>query len=303
MTNVCIIQASRRGPHGGGVQMAFRQAVDAATAADLEAIEARAWQDFYAAAPDALVQAFGLRAGCEAGADYMFSRIPFVLFNRAVNLGVSAPATQEQLDRLLALSAAAGAPRFTVHVHDHAQPAQLEDWLAARGFADSGGWERVWRDASPLVATEASDDPAAQRGEVEVVDLPLAQAWIDFLYSLYRLPVEPWLMALVGRPGWHHYRLVREGRIVAVRSQFIDSTGGAWMGVEAPVPGAMAPSFDDDAVLCRAMVADGLRLGVRRFVADIEVPDAQGASPAYAHFAALGFACPYLRRHYTFTAS
>lgn len=32
----------------------------------------------------------------------------------------------------------------------------------------------------------------------------------------------------------------------------------AWLGIEAPVPGIMAPSYDLDFQICQAMVKDGI---------------------------------------------
>jgi hypothetical protein len=46
------------------------------------------------------------------------------------------------------------------------------------------------------------------------------------------------------------------------------------------------------------MVKDGLALGVRYFVTDIEATSAEMNTPAYRHFEALGFKRPYFREHY-----
>jgi hypothetical protein len=62
----------------------------------------------------------------------------------------------------------------------------------------------------------------------------------------------------------------------------------------------MAPSYDLDRQLCQAMVQDGISLGAQYFVADIEAPTAERDTPAYHHFAALGFRLPYFRSHYSY---
>jgi hypothetical protein len=74
----------------------------------------------------------------------------------------------------------------------------------------------------------------------------------------------------------------------------------AWFSIDAPVPGVMAPSYDLDVQLCHAMVKDGLEIGVRLFVADIEAPDPAMMTPAYYHFEMLGFKRPYVRSHYSY---
>ncbi|MEW5988866.1 MAG: hypothetical protein AB1791_19760, partial [Chloroflexota bacterium] len=116
----------------------------------------------------------------------------------------------------------------------------------------------------------------------------------------YGLPTTPWLLALVERPGWHHYLLRRGRAIAAVRSMYVHHDGMAWLGIDAPVPGIMAPSYDLDRQLCQAMVRDGLGLGVRYFAADIEAPTPAMNTPAYHHFEALGFKRPYFRSHYSY---
>jgi hypothetical protein len=62
----------------------------------------------------------------------------------------------------------------------------------------------------------------------------------------------------------------------------------------------MAPSYDLDAQICQAIVKDGLDLGVRYFVADIEAPAPAMNTPAYQYFEALGFKRPYFRNHYSY---
>jgi hypothetical protein len=89
-----------------------------------------------------------------------------------------------------------------------------------------------------------------------------------------------------------------ETRIVAVRSMYIHPDGMAWLGIEAPVPGIMAPSYDLDFQICQVVVKDGINAGVKYFVADIEAPAAGMNTPAYHHFEALGFKRAYFRSHY-----
>ena len=45
-------------------------------------------------------------------------------------------------------------------------------------------------------------------------------------------------------------------------------------------------------------MAEGLTLGARSFLADIEAPSPELDTPAYATFARLGFRRPYVRTHF-----
>jgi len=267
----------------------------------IERAEVNAWRDLYRAAPADFAAGQGL-AIAEDG-DLVWTTcttIPFIHFNCVKNFGVDGPATESQLDALLAHYRAAGILRPWFYASPHTEPSALRCWLEARGLQRQSGWERIFRDATPpapepLFATDGIS--------VERVTPATARQWADFIDNQYRLPTSPWLLALVGRRGWHHYMLRRDGAVAAVRSLFIGTDGMAWSGIDAPVPGIMAPSFDLDAALGEAMVRDGIAAGAKLFVADIEAPLAERDGPAYRNYARLGFKLAYFRSHYSYLPS
>jgi hypothetical protein len=264
--------------------------------AQVENAELNAWLDMYAAAPADFAQRFQLEILHREGV--VLTRcapIPFVHFNCVFNLGVGSPATEKQLDAVLAEYKAANITSFAIYHNPACQPAELPQWFEARGLRHRGGWDRIVRDGAALSgpSIEASDSY-----RVEKVAKDTAPEWAGFIDSTYGLPTAPWLLALVGRPGWHHYLLRKELKVVAVRSMYLHSDGMAWLGIDAPVPGLMAPSYELDLRLCRRIVQDGLALGAKHFVADIEAPSAEMNTPAYAGFGSLGFRKLYFRSHH-----
>ena len=262
---------------------------------EIEHAEVQAWLDMYAAIPAEYRERFKPEIVQVDGVTVTRCRaIPFSHFNAVLDLGVAAPASERTLDAVLACYREAEIPRFTVLHNPYLQPPALREWLEARGLRPRGAWERVFRDAGELTAP-----PPVVDGTVELVSRGTGEEWAAFLVRLYGLPTGPWLAELVGRPGWTHAVLRREGRIVGARSLFA-SGGWGWLGVEAPVPGLMAPSYADDQALTYALVREGLRLGVERFAADIEAPSAARDTPAYANWKALGFEWPYLRTHFVY---
>jgi hypothetical protein len=271
----------------------MREGVSESFSAAMEAGEVAAWQDFYAALPPALARELSLAIHADGPVVYtVCPSIPFIMFNRVINLGMGHTADDEGIDRLMGAYADAGASNYAIHVIPRCQPADLGDRLRGRGFVPSGGWDRIFRDSRPLPGYVP--DPV-----VEKIDDGNAGEWADFLYASYQLPVQPWLRALVGRDGWHHYLLrAEDGAVTAVRSMFVGGDGVTWLGVEAPIPGVTAPSFDDDRRICTRMVADGPALGVTTFVGDIEAPSPDQQGPAYDQFAELGFKRAYLREHF-----
>ncbi|WP_192178913.1 hypothetical protein [Mesorhizobium amorphae] len=264
----------------------------------IERAEVNAWRDLYAAAPADFAARQGLSIAEEADLVWTTcTTIPFIHFNCVKNLGVERPATESQLDALLAHYRAAGIARPWFYANPHAEPSALRCWLEARGLQRQSGWERIIRDATPLAIEPLFPTDGHS---VERVTSATAGEWAGFIDSRYRLPTSPWLLALVGRPGWHHYMLRQDGAVVAVRSLFIGADGMAWSGIDAPVPGIMAPSFDLDALLGEAMVRDGIAAGAKLFVADIEAPHPDRDGPAYRNYARLGFKLAYFRSHYSY---
>ncbi len=274
----------------------FTENVSPELAAQLETGEVNAWVDMYEAVPADFARQFHLDIlHVHSTVLTRCKTIPFIHFNVVKNLGMGEPATEALLDELIASYRHAGAKQFWFYHIPHCQPPELPDWFKARGLRPRGGWERIYRGNQALtrMVIEPSD---ADR--LEKVTPDTAAEWAGYIDRIYGLPTTPWLQALVGRPGWHHYVLRRGAWIAAVRTLYVDPTGMAWMGIDAPVPGVMAPSYDLDAQLCQTIVKDGLDLGVRYFVADIEAPAAAMNTPAYRNFEALGFKRPYFRSHY-----
>jgi hypothetical protein len=68
--------------------------------------------------------------------------------------------------------------------------------------------------------------------------------------------------------------------------------------MDGPVPTMRTTDYAPDAVLCAAMVAQGLALGATGFLSDIEVRSDGMDLPPYEYFGRLGFRRPYVRTHW-----
>lgn len=277
--------------------------VDAAGAAAIEAAEARAWADLYAAAPQEWAQAVGHGSREIGGALVLHWRATGRrYFSRAIGLGVTAPASEAALDAILACWAELGIDAFLVQSLPHCAPATYEGWLRERGLEPFDAQDRIVRGGQP-----ASALPAALGGgrelAVERIEPATADEWSAFVQRVYGLDTGPWLPRLIGRPGWHQYVAREDGEIVAARGMFVGPDGWAWLGMDGPVPGLMTQDYEPDAALCAVMVEDGLAQGARGFLADIEAPSETQDTRAYAAFAALGFSRPYVRTHWTRAAA
>jgi hypothetical protein len=269
--------------------------VDQATAAAIEAAEARAWADSYAAAPADFAEAVGLDS-TEIGGTLVlrWAESGRRYFSRTVGLGVGEPATAKQVDRVLDCFAEAGITMFLLQSLPHCTPAEYETWLHDRGLEPFDVQDRVFRDGRPL----GTIPQTAREITVERITSGSAEEWSGFLQRVYRLDTGPWLPLLIDRKGWHQYVAHEDGKLVAARGMYIGVDGMAWLGMDCPVPGVMTEDYAPDAAICAYMIEDGLANGARAFLADIEVPSYKMDTPAYQYFSQLGFSRPYVRTHY-----
>jgi hypothetical protein len=269
-------------------------------AAAVEAVEARAWADLVAACPPRHAARIGLEARWHGAALALhcpgggFDR---GLFNRPIGLGVVEPATRAAVTAIAAGLAATGASHHMLVSQPQCRPAAYPDWLADLGLEARGGWDRVVRDGAPLAS--GADGAGPREIVVSPVGPGAAEEWSELLVGVYRVDAAPWLRALRGRPGWHHYLAHEDGRPVAARSMYLPAPGEvAFLAVDGPVPGVMTADHAPDAAILERIVVDGLALGAAGFAADIEAPSAAGDTPAYGIFGGLGFRVPYTRTHH-----
>ena len=271
--------------------------VDLQTAAWIEAAEARTWADLYAAVPPEWARSVGLESRTVGGALVLrWAATGRRYFSRVIGLGVVEAGSCAAIADIVDGYERAGITMFLLQSLPHCLPAAYESWLREAGLEPFDSQDRVVRDGRPL------DVSAASLGErnlrVERVVRDTAAEWVEFMERVYRLDTGPWLPRLVGRRGWHQYVVREEGEIVGARGMHIGPDGTAWLGMDGPVPGIMTGDYEPDAVLCAFIVSDGLVRGARSFIADIELPSPDQASPAYESFARLGFTRPYARTHW-----
>lgn len=270
--------------------------VDLPTAAAIEAAEARAWADLYAAAPVDWAASAGLGTRHVDGALVLsWAATGRRYFSRVIGLGVGEPASEAAIDDILDGYREAGITMFLLQSLPHCRPSGYGGWLRDRGLEPFDVQDRVVRDGLPLAPFSG---PGHRELIVDRVDRATSDEWAEFLQRVYRLETGVWLQALIGRPGWHQYVVRERGEIVAARGMFIDPVGMAWLGMDGPVPGFMTEDYEPDAALCARMVEDGLSRGATGFIADIEAATSAMDTPAYDYFARLGFRLPYARTHY-----
>jgi hypothetical protein len=262
----------------------------------LEQTDAHAWAWMYQHLPTDYQQQFGFGVENVGNIHILLcQKIPFRHFSAAQHLGVVEPMNSQQIDEVVQVFEKRGIRNFYIHTTPFSEPADFAQQLTAKGMRYLGSWERIWRDNQPL----ANETPLPEGVVVEEVTPAIANEWASFIDAAYHMTTKPWLLNLVGKEGFHAYVFRKNGKLVATRTMIIQN-GNAWSGIDAPVPGVMAATFEEDFFLAQRIVQDGLQWGVKLFSTDIEKPYPNRDTQSYHFWGKLGFEIAYLRDNYGF---
>ena len=109
----------------------------------LDASEALAYRDMFAAAPPLLARSLGLEARETAGATLLLAPgIPSPQFNRVIGLGNLRAPSESETDAIAAAYRSAGVKSWWAQVSPGTRSEKLASQLAARGFAPPA--RRAW---------------------------------------------------------------------------------------------------------------------------------------------------------------
>jgi hypothetical protein len=259
----------------------------------LDAIEAAAYRDFFAGAPDALAASLGLRTQEIAGATALVaSGIPDAFFNRVIGLGVHRPAAAADVEAVIAAYAQAGVKKWQVHVSPGAEPDTLGAQLEARGFtvAPRRSWAKMLRGtaAPPLVSTPAVVR-RAREGEAAAVGEAIASAFG------MPAPFGAWLAGVAARPRWRAYAALEDERVVGGAFLYLDNDA-AWLGAGGVVPEARERHVHRALMALR--IREALEAGCTRIATETGEAVGDEPNPSLANMRACGFRRIFSRLNY-----
>lgn len=150
------------------------------------------------------------------------------MLNRIVGLGIDRPATEAHVDD--ALAAIEPGVSFYAAVAPAARPAELPQWLRARGLQPGWGWM--------IFRRGVEDPPATQTAlHVDAVSTPQERAtFARVVRTSYDLPeaIEPTLAAVPDN-GWHCFLALDGDDPAGAGAMFVtDST--AYLGLAGTLP-------------------------------------------------------------------
>lgn len=255
----------------------------------LEAVETRAWLDFYRTAPEDVKSRAGLGVhrvdGLVLGIAPAFDALAF---NRVI--GGDVPPDPARLDSAVALARRRGVPRLFVPWPPHGPEPAVEAELDRRGIRRHNRWVKLWRGTEP--PPEESSGLAVEelqprhRGEVQ----ELMVACFD-----YPRPLALLFGATVGAEGWRHFGIRHDGRLVAGAGLRIDADA-AWFG-----PAGTRRSFrrrGAQTALLAHRVRAALDAGCRLLCTETAEPTPDRPAASFRNVRRAGFRVAYRRPNF-----
>lgn len=251
--------------------------------------EVAAWLDLWRAVPAPTALESGMHYETIGTAVALVNEsAPVWLLNRVLKLGIDRPASDDDLDALVALYANKGLD-FAVSLAPQARPADLEGRLLARGFEKINVWAKMVRgaqDCAPPVADfrieEAGPERASLFAEVAAAGFGTPPAW----QALFR--------AAVGRPRSHAY-LAFEGEAPAGVGVLSVHEGVGHLNTAATLPASRERGVQG--ALMAHRIRAGLALGCRAFATETGLLR-DSVNHSYHNMLRCGFRLAYERPNY-----
>lgn len=215
--------------------------------------------------------------------------------NRLVGLGVTMPATEAAVDRILVAARKVGVKRLLVQLAPTAAPPELGGWLQARGAVPYNRWVRLWRSTSSALASSPSTDLRVARVHAEhaLEFARVVRVGFDMPESL-----DPWLASTVDGARWQHYAAWDGAQLVATGAFYLgDRT--AWFGLAATLESHRGHGAQSALIIRRFQEAAAC--GCDWVVAETAEQRPDHSAPSYRNLLRLGFTEAYLRQNFVIT--
>ena len=262
---------------------------------DIELHEAAAWAACTQAAAEAYGNPLEADVDREPGIPVpALGAVGFGLFNRVIGLGMGDPATDAQIDAVLASYRRRGVSSIVVEVSPGSEPGDLSERLAARGLVDTG-----YRQAQTWQV------PALYEGPGMDAVVPLGPDDVDEFAQVNMLAWEVpaflavWFGATLFADDFRHFGVKVDDRVVATGAMYV-SDGIAWLGFGATLPEFQGRGMQT-AILARR-VHEAAALGCRLVHSETSAHTAEAHNPSLANMLATGFEHAYDKQWWSLPA-
>ena len=261
----------------------------------IENIEAHSGAAFHRSAPAAYAAKLGIEATNIGSATLLSTRKSNSLyFNRVVGLGLASQATLGLIEQILDYYTEQRIKRFAVELSPLARPNKIVSWLEQKGFHESEGTAKMWRDSSP-VQDEHTDL------HIKRVNAAAASDWFTVMSTVFTQfrSRKQWYEARFNVPQWHHYLAYDGDEPVAVAAMYAQD--GAAHLTDAATLAPFRRRGIQKAMVDRRVV-DGLKLGCSWFTSETAAPKPRNPLISHRNLRRLGFEMAYIRAKYVWEA-
>jgi len=250
----------------------------------LDAAEAAAYRDMFAAAPRGLASSLGLEVHDVAGATLLMAPgLPTPMFNRVIGLGNLELVGDQTLDSISSAYRTAGIKSWWIHVSPGSHAGPLSAKLAKRGFQAPArrAWVKVLRDASPPTSVETALD-------VRLVAAGEERAFGETLCASFDMPttLASCYEQLVHRRSWHAVGAFRDGVLIGCGLVHVQGDI-AWLGAGGVRPEARRLHAHRAMMLLRIQAA--IDAGCTLITTETGEPVADEPNPSLRNMIACGF--------------
>lgn len=259
----------------------------------LDAVEAAAYSDLFAAVPPGLKASLGMELHEIGGARLLIaSAVPSAMFNRVIGLGNSEPASDEIIDDVCEYYARAGVQNWWIHVSPGSRPPDLADRLASRGFTlpQRRGWVKMLRGAEPPA-------PVKTGLEVRIVKPDEATACAEVICSAFEMPGDwaPLFAQAAHRDAWQVVAAVENARIVGGGMLYVEGDT-AWLGSGGVLPESRGQHAHRALMTLRIELA--IKAGCRHIITETGEPIGDESNPSLRNMEACGFSRLFTRQNF-----
>ena len=261
----------------------------------IENIEADSGAAFHRSAPTEYAAKLGIEAANIGSATLLSTRkTKSLYFNRVIGLGLTSEATLEQIEGILDYYAERKIKRFAVELSPLAEPNEIVSWLEQKGFHESEGAAKMWRDGTPIEGANIDF-------EIRSVDATDAADWFTVMSTVFTQfrSRRQWYEARFHVPQWHHYLTYDGDEPVAVAAMYAED-GAAHLTDAATLSGFRRRGIQKAMVQRR--VLDGLELGCSRFTSETAAPKPRNPLVSHRNLRRTGFEMAYVRAKYVWEA-
>jgi GNAT superfamily N-acetyltransferase len=214
-----------------------------------------------------------------------------ILFDRALGFGFDEPLTEETVEAVAAFFRDRGRPRSSIQLAPAVATPEAVGCLRDRGYVPGRRWVKLWHDLRTLPVMRSSL-------RVERIDAARADDFVAIGLEVFELAssLDPFLRAVIGRPGWSHYLAFDADRPVATAAMSVFDDV-AWFGFGATLEEARGRG--GQSALFTARLRDAADLGCRWAVVETgEETEEFPVNHSYRNMVRAGFHLAYARQNY-----